>query len=937
MKQLSQQVHKFFDIRQGELSISVWMQAYIFLIICALLIVKPTVSALFLSELGADSLAIAFIITAVVAVMVSYTYNKALEHYPLRRTIRGTLMLFGGGFFFMGVCVYIDYVPPFLAYLFYIAVGMFALLATSQFWVMANVVFNVREAKRLFGFIGAGGIVGGIAGGYATSLLAEFLGNGILIMMAAAMIGGCALVFQKIWQDRVANLTQFKRKERANVSTESSVKLIWDSQHLTYLAAVIGIGVLVAKLVDYQFSFVAHREIPDPQELASFFGFWFSTFNIISLVIQLFLTRQILERTDVGVGLVLLPIGIVTCCMLLLIFPELWIVVLLKGLDGSLKQSLHKSSVELLSLPIPSHVKNKTKTFIDVVVDSLATGVAGFFIVFIIKGLELPMLAITVLTILLVVGWIYIVFRVRHTYLGTFRDSIASTESIKLNRRSSNQIRKNMRLIFKTGSVKDILQMLERLPEVAHGSLAPDVIELLNHPDNAIKAAAVRRLDLVTKKTQPQVQDLIYVRDDELIVAVMEYLLVRDNTSYQFFEHYLDDEDDFISTAALLALARDSRDNPKLAAKYNLGLRVNLYIKEMEDRDNDMRIPEIAHLIETLGFVTRTKYHGIISRYLQHSNPILKTAAIDAAGQMAHERFLPDLIGFLGEFRFRESAINAVTKYGNSIVPVLEKRYDDQNGDPELKTYIPEIIAGLKTERAYRALLRISQKGGARLRTKATQLLYQWRKSGHAYPLRIAVLKRSIVLEIKLYKVLLSCYYSLRIAQRSKLEPDKVISLPEKEARQHLINQIYAAMELALKRVFNRLALYYDPDDVFVAYQGLKSDAQESKLNAIEYLDGLLGRNLKTVLFPVLENGFISPEDVSDYHAHVDLLQPEECYESIAGIEDRDLHLKLIELLKLDDSDSSMELLLQFTENPAQEIVDAAVVAVTYRERHASA
>nr|WP_262496369.1 hypothetical protein [Nonlabens ulvanivorans] len=44
---------------------------------------------------------------------------------------------------------------------------------------MANVIFNIREAKRLFGFIGAGGIAGGIAGGYVTSILVPFTGNAL--------------------------------------------------------------------------------------------------------------------------------------------------------------------------------------------------------------------------------------------------------------------------------------------------------------------------------------------------------------------------------------------------------------------------------------------------------------------------------------------------------------------------------------------------------------------------------------------------------------------------------------------------------------------------------------------------------------------------------------------------------------------------------------
>ncbi|MGB3590250.1 MAG: Npt1/Npt2 family nucleotide transporter [Nonlabens sp.] len=925
MKQLSRQVHRFFDIREGELSVSLWMQFYIFLIICALLIVKPTVNALFLSTQGADSLAVAFIITAVVAVVISYAYNKTLEHYPLRHTIRGTLYLFGVGFAAIGLCVFLEIRSAWLSYIFYIMVGMFALLTTSQFWVMANVVFNVREAKRLFGFIGAGGIVGGIAGGYITSILAQYVGNGILILGAAVMVGGCAFVFERIWKDRVQNLTRYKRKERANVSSESSIKLIWDSEHLSYLAAVIGIGVLVAKLVDYQFSVVVHREIPDAQELASFFGFWFSSFNIASLAIQLFLTRHILERTDIGLGLILLPVGVISCSALLIFFPELWLVILLKGFDGSLKQSLYKSSVELLALPIPSDVKNKTKTFIDVVVDSIATGFAGFFIIFIIKGLELPTYAITILTILLVIGWIFIVFRVRHTYLGTFRDSILNSENVEKRRKTTRQIRDSMRRTFELGDPGSIIKVLQRVPEVAHSSLAAPIIKLIEHQDHRVKAAAIDILPYVTKQTQPQIQDLISVRDDELIVSVMEYLLSKDRTSYQFFEQYLDDEDDFISSAALLALAHDARDNPRLASKYNLGLRVKLYIDELEAADNDLRVADIARLIETLGYVTGTKYHDLIIKYLKHKNPILVNAAIVAAGEQAHERFLPLLMELLEDHRFRESVMTAISKYGNSILRFLEQEYDDPNTKSIIKQHLPKIVARLKTERAYRTLVRISLKGGALPRTIATELLYKWRKAGSSYPVRISSLRKAISTEIGMFDTLLTCYYSLRII-------NKKVGIHGTTQRQHLINQIYSSQELTLKRVFNRLSLYYDPDDVLIAYKGLVSETRESKLNAIEYLDGMLGRNLKTLLFPVLENGFISPEDVKNFSSRISLKSEEEVCRLLINIKDREIHLKLIDLLEQIPEEFSTELLLVFTNDSSKTLLIKAADAFKTRE-----
>jgi hypothetical protein len=41
---------------------------------------------------------------------------------------------------------------------------IFGLLLISQFWTVANLVYDPRQAKRVFGFIGGGAPLGGIAG-----------------------------------------------------------------------------------------------------------------------------------------------------------------------------------------------------------------------------------------------------------------------------------------------------------------------------------------------------------------------------------------------------------------------------------------------------------------------------------------------------------------------------------------------------------------------------------------------------------------------------------------------------------------------------------------------------------------------------------------------------------------------------------------------------
>ena len=159
-----------FGIRDGEIDISFLMQIYIFLIITVLLIIKPIVNALFLSELGAEQLPYGYLLVALVAVVTTYFYNKWVKRFTFHKVTTISLIFFSLSFITLGVIIKYFELSHWLLYVYYIGVSLFAVITTSQFWILANLVFNTREAKRLFGFIGAGAIAGGVFGGWGGSV-----------------------------------------------------------------------------------------------------------------------------------------------------------------------------------------------------------------------------------------------------------------------------------------------------------------------------------------------------------------------------------------------------------------------------------------------------------------------------------------------------------------------------------------------------------------------------------------------------------------------------------------------------------------------------------------------------------------------------------------------------------------------------------------------
>ncbi|MBJ96729.1 MULTISPECIES: Npt1/Npt2 family nucleotide transporter [Mesonia] len=890
-------VQRTFDIRSGELGVSLLMQLYIFLIITTLLIVKPTVNALFLSELTSQSLPYAFLLVALVAMGSSYFYNKALKRFSLLRIITFTLIISALVFISLKVLLSLHYFSTWLLYFYYVWVAIYAVLATSQFWILANLVYNIREAKRLFGFIGAGAISGGILGGYLTNLLAPIIGNDDLMIIGAILVIGCIPLLHIIWRKRVKSLGVFRQQQRTYASNESSFKLILESKHLTYIAGIIGVGVLVAKLVDYQYSDMASKAIPDSDELASFFGFWFSTFNASSLVIQLFLTRKIVGVWGTASTLLVLPLGIGLAAILFIVFPELWVVVLLKAVDGSLKQSINKAAQELLVLPVPTEIKNKTKSFIDVVVDSVATGIAGCLLIFVVRGLDFEAYQVSILILVFISIWFFFIYKVRKTYFHSFRDNLVSFRNKsqldkKKQKSKSVSTKATIIKVLETGEDSEILFMLNKVNDVSDKRLRSLIIKLLDHPSSEIKAAAISNLYLLDKGTAAEkVEKLIHTKDDEVVLAAMRYLLTHtDINDLQVFDSYLNHENPYISSAALLCLAIESRDNKKLALRYNLELRLEKKIEDVNLPSEDHRIEETIELIQAIGYAENPKFYSFITAHFNNKNEEVISAAIKAAGISSSAIFLNDLLDFLQKKNFREESIKALKNYGHAIIKELIFKLNFDHISSNSKQFIPEIIGGFGGQQAVDGLFKLLRNKDLVVRLEAARVLNKLKTSNTTLKFSKKSVVRLILQECKLYHKTLSAMQiqkQIFIRYEDTLTNDK--DLEEYSARNSLIEILEKRLDHGLEQIFTLLGLRYQQKDIEIAYHGILSDKQDIRANAIEFLDNLLHPNLKEALLPLVENTMVMSHETD----RDDLVIPTEkhCFEML--LKGKDLKIKL--------------------------------------------
>ena len=888
------------------------MQLYIFIIITVLLIVKPTVNALFLSKLGADNLPYGYLLVAIVAVITSYFYNKAIRKFSLLKITIFSLVFFSLGFLALSAIMEFSILNDWLLYVYYLGVSLFAVIATSQFWILANMVFNAREAKRLFGFIGAGAITGGIFGGYLTSVVVSASSNRVVILIAAILILCCIPLIQKIWKLRILKMNVYvrnQRKQTDSIKESSSLTLISQSKHLTYLALIIGISVIVAKLVDFQFSDFANNAISDPDDLAAFFGFWFSSFNVIALCLQLFLTNRILSKLGVSSTLLILPLAIALGCLLFLTFPELWVLIIIKGIDGSFKQSLNKAAIELSIMPIPLHIKNQAKSFIDVAVDSIATGIAGFMLIFLIRRLDLDSAYITVIILLFVLVWMILIYRLREAYYNSFRANIQRTlsENASFEEKNKNETPlSTARRVLSSGNEEDILLLLDRLSTYKVKSLKYSIISLLDHPSLKVKGAAIKQFYKYDKGTAlNKVEDLVSIKDDDLVYAALDYIFNHSTINEQkFFQKYLDHNNDYIANAALLCLAKEASNNKKIAVLYNLSDRIKQRIDFLNSPEGFTRREAVASLLITIAYSSMSEYYSFIHVHLNNKDQYIVKRAIKAAGITSSEQFIHPLINNLNNKPLRKKTVKALRKFGPKIIDTilaLDKRQDLMDATKE---YVPRIIQSFKSQKAILVLFKLLRSKDIIIRLEASKSLIRLKHKESKLFFNKRVLKKTIVRESAYYKRTLDAIASLQNA----IETDMIVASDADKstevliARQSLIDLLDEQLEMSLKCLFNILGLVYDETDIAMSYSGIQSDIKEARVNALEFLDNLLQSQMKTSVFPLIEHYVLEDQSNESLSVKVNVMPEKACLMMLEKNRGKRIKLEILNLIKqLDD------------------------------------
>ena len=371
------------NIRAGETFRVAVMAALLFLLLAANNLIKILRDSIFLGHHSVSELPYLYILVAIVAGAIIATYTKYTARLSLTRLMMATnAIILSNIVFFWFLLTYFN--PAWSHYAFYIWSAMATVIAIAQLWTLANQIFTAEEGKRLFGFLAAGGTAGGVAAalGVKWSLRLTVESNHLLWCAGGLYLAASAVV---LWAERrLQGKIPEKRSEIPEQPGETRVsglgELLASSTYLKTIAVLILVSVIVSTLIDFQLKTSAKEAYPAREALVGFFSSYYGWLSVATLFAQVILTGRTLKRLGLNSSLYLTPAALLTGSLVLVIQPTLVAAALTRMADATLRNSIHRSGMEIVYMALPASVIRAVKGLLDVVLERVGDASAGFII-----------------------------------------------------------------------------------------------------------------------------------------------------------------------------------------------------------------------------------------------------------------------------------------------------------------------------------------------------------------------------------------------------------------------------------------------------------------------------------------------------------------------------------------------------------------------------
>ena len=833
----------YLNIHPSELKPTLGLSLYLLLGIASVVCLKTTSDSLFLSQFDAKRLPYADLaITALVGLVVGLYLRLS------NRVSQGRLILWTQVFLILNLLTlwYLLRQGVFgIPALLYVWVGIFTVLIPSQVWSLAATIFDTRQAKRLFSLVGAGGILRAALGGQFASHVGPRIGTENILLATLGFVAASSVIVSVLigeWSTPAARASGGSGNSNSggSASFAESFRLVRSTRYLSLIAAGLFFSTVVSTLVKYQFKAVVQVQFADaPQQMTVFFGEFYGYIAVFSFLLHTLFTGRLLRGAGLGLTLFILPVSLLGGAAALVLSSSLGAAVFARGCDQGFRHSVDRSSIELLYVPLSADLRAKVKSFLDMVVNRSADGLASVILVVLLSVLGLELQQVGWVSVLFTIPWLLLVWKLSGEYRANLRHSIERKDinaEALLNRLAESGQPTRLEETLRGSDPRAIETAVDWMQFSGVTAGQAQLASLLTHESNAIrrKAMAAVVANEIAGCENDVLRFLELEHDVDSRWQALEYLESQDMAkSRAALTTLLDSEDHDLAATAAARLLRYSGPERKLAAEVFGG-----YIRASETADPATR--ETAARL--LGFASDIDgWASDLARFLGDPAVGVVRAALKSAAVLKPWNETPRLLGMLADHRFRREARAALAAFDESILDTLIRAIEDPGIDFAARRRIPRIVSTIGGRKSAELLLAQLPRLDRVIGFQVVRALSRIRTGEPRLRFNHQTVSAILGDELRRY------YQELVLIEAVPGDSAKLgVSFLRRAMRERLDHR--------LDWVFHLLGLIYPQKEILDARYWIASGRPELRSNAVEFLDSRLTNPFRQMFLPLIED-----------------------------------------------------------------------------------
>jgi hypothetical protein len=599
-------------VRRTERARSVFFTGLLALVTAAQTVGLAGSEALFLAQLSAQRLPLAFVIAALTAMLGSGIYAVVVG--SARNDSLFALMLLGPGLVLLGVPFAAPHPSARLLFALIASYYLTQCVLTNHFWTFAGDYFDTLTSKRLVPVFTLGSSIGGLAGGAFTTVTARASSPVATIAVWGALlcVSAVMILLARRPLRRWGPLGTEEADETSVEGLAAAVRYLRRSRLARWLL-VAAVGMVLAQFIaQYVYSDVFVRRYPDPTALAVFIGGYLAVSNLAEVVLGVWVAPWLIRRFGVAGAHAVHPILTLASFGALFASARLDTAIAARANRESVDNAMAQPVRTLVYNALPPRFRGRIRAFLEGVVVYAGMSGAGVMLL-VIETPDARALALLGAGAAL----IYLIANLgaSSAYLNALVEGIRSGRldlgdlDDEIGDRDAVRLASLCRELLNAESVRPSRSLLQLIASLGQRGIAEPLVFGLSHPLAPVRAACARAL--ADAGPHPALHAALGDPDAEVRLAALAALPVD-------------------AEAELAPLLADPDPRVRAAAAAHAPANAGHLVDMLERGDREEQLAALA--------VAGESHAALIAHFASAADPMLCAAAFERLAAVAPDR-----------------------------------------------------------------------------------------------------------------------------------------------------------------------------------------------------------------------------------------------------------------------------------------------------------